>query len=72
MKRALDPILSRRYGIAGWALRIKGARSPLAWTFCTTRQEARELRREEFPDRDFWSKTEVVKVTNLILEVDNE
>ena len=68
MKRALNGILSRRHGIDGWALRIKGADKPLMWTFCTTRQEARELRAEEFSELDFWRRTEIVKV-KLNLEV---
>lgn len=38
---------SKRYGIDGWALMIKGAEKPLGWTTCTTRKEIRELREEE-------------------------
>ena len=37
---------SRRWGYDGWALKVKGASSPLIWTTSTTRREARELRPE--------------------------
>lgn len=37
---------SRRWGYDGWALKVKGAMRPLPWTFCTTREECREVRAE--------------------------
>lgn len=61
MKRFLDH-RSNRFGYDGWALRIKGSQKPLDWSVCTTREEARELRREVFPELDFFDRTEVVKV----------
>lgn len=68
MKRFLQEFCSRRWGHDGWALRLKGTREPLDWSACTTREEARELRREMFPELDFWDRTEVVKV-RIKLEV---
>jgi|GEM_PF-4185270 lysozyme family protein len=67
MKRFLD-YRSRRWGFDGWAIRIKGAKSPFDWSVCTTRQEARELRKEALPERDLFSRSEIVKV-RISLEV---
>jgi len=53
---------NRRWGYDGWALRIKGAPCPLDWSACTTRAEARQLRKESFPELDFFDRTEVVKI----------
>ena len=58
MKRFLDHC-SRRFGYDGWALRVKGAEKPLEWSTCTTRAEARELRRDK---RDLITNLEIVKV----------
>lgn len=59
---------SKRYGIDGWALKVKGAQKPLHWTVCTTRKEIRELREEE---RN-WMRDdiEIVKV-KITVEVAN-
>lgn len=59
---------NRRFTHDGWALRIKGANLPFDWSACTTRAEARELRKEVFPELDFFERTEVVKV-KIKLEV---
>jgi hypothetical protein len=61
MKRFLDH-RSKRWGFDGWAIRIKGAMSPLDWSVCTTRQEARDLRKEALPERDLFTRSEIVKV----------
>lgn len=61
MKRLLDN-RSKRWGYDGWAIRIKGAPQPFDWSVCTTREEARELRAEVFPESDFFQRTEIVKV----------
>ena len=45
MKSFLDH-RSKRWGYDGWALRVRDAACPILWTVCTTREEARELRRE--------------------------
>jgi len=50
---------SRRWGYDGWALRVRGAKAPLDWSMCTTRQEARDLRSERI---DMLKDLEVVKV----------
>jgi len=50
---------SRRCGFDGWALRVRGTKSPIPWTVSTTRKEARELRREQ---GNLLRDTEVVKV----------
>lgn len=40
-----------------------GAEKPLHWTVCTTRQEAREVKRDlETSDPDLFTRLEVVKV----------
>lgn len=54
---------SRRFGYSGWALRIRGASKPLAWSMCTTRAEARELREER---RSMFNDLEVVKVRTVV------
>lgn len=55
--------MSHRWGYDGWACRVVGALRPMPWTVCTTRQEAREVRRDlESSDPDLFSKIEVVKV----------
>lgn len=54
---------SRRWGYDGWALRVIGAMRPIEVTTVTTREEARELRRQwqaEHPD--LFQRLEVVKV----------
>lgn len=56
---------SRRWGYDGWALRVRGAKAPLGWSMCTTRREARDLRRERDP---LFRDLEVVKV-RAVLEV---
>lgn len=61
MKRFLQ-FRARRWGYDGWAIRVKGADKPMEWSVCTTREEARELRKEVFPEDDFFDRTEVVKV----------
>ena len=54
---------SNRWGHDGWALKVVGAPSPLYWTVCTTRQEARELKHEpEARDPDLFRRVEVVKI----------
>lgn len=56
---------SRRWGFDGWALRVRDAATPLAWSVCTTRRECRELRDER---QDLADNFEVVKV-RIRLEV---
>lgn len=50
---------ARRLGHDGWALRVRGAKRPIDWTTSTTREEARELRRER---GNLLRDSEVVKV----------
>lgn len=51
---------ARRWGYDGWALRVKGAPSPMLWTVSTTRAEVRALRKER---ADLFLKdAEIVKV----------
>ena len=50
---------SRRWGYDGWALRMRGLTTPLSWSVCTTREEARALRVER---SDLADDFEVVKV----------
>ena len=62
---------SHRYGYDGWALkhRVPGTR-PLAWTTCTSRHEARELRDElAAREPDLFSNFEPVKVRIIVEEV---
>lgn len=62
MKRLLQG-RSRRQGHDGWALMVRGAKRPMAHTVCTTREEARDLRREPpYCERDLFERLEVVKV----------
>lgn len=56
---------SRRWDYDGWALRLRGVQTPLAWSVCTTRQECRELLAER---SDLADDFEVVKV-RIKLEV---
>lgn len=59
MKRFLQH-RSKRYGYDGWAVRVKGADKPLEWTVSTTREEARDARRQlDLVDR---LRTEIIKV----------
>ena len=51
---------SKRFGYDGWAVRVRGADSPLESTVSTTRQEARDIRSEMEPD--LFERTEVIKV----------
>lgn len=52
-----------RYGHDGWALRHFGWDSPIYWTTCATRAEARKLKRElELEDPDLFYRLEIVKV----------
>lgn len=54
---------SRRWGYDGWALRVIGALRPIESTTVTTREEARELRRQWQTDHpDLFQRLEVVKV----------
>jgi len=59
MKRFLSN-RSKRFGFDGWALKVKEAEKPLAWSVCTTRGEARSLRQQQTPD--MFQRTEIVKV----------
>lgn len=70
MKRMLSGI-SRRWGHDGWALKAVGATSPLHWTVCTTRREARELREEIGTRTDMFpgARLRVVKVRIKVEEV---
>jgi hypothetical protein len=38
---------SRKQGYDGWALMVKGAKSPMGWTVSTTRKEIREVKKTE-------------------------
>jgi len=53
---------SNRFGYSGWALKIKDAPKPMGWSTCTTREEARELKREWEGGSDLFRRIEVVKV----------
>jgi hypothetical protein len=59
---------SRRWTHDGWAIKVKGAQHPLKWSVCTTREEARQLHKESYPESDFFERTEVVKV-RIFVEV---
>lgn len=62
MKQFLDH-RSNRWTHDGWALMVRGASQPMLWTACTTREEARELRRERFNMKDFFiGPVDVVKI----------
>lgn len=52
---------AKRFGYDGWALKHKDAAKPLAWSVCTTRQEARDLLVEQKSGKLF-QEFEVVKV----------
>lgn len=57
---------AKRWDYDGWALLMPGAANPLWWTVSTTRQEARELRKEQ---ADLFERgAEIVKV-RLSVEV---
>ena len=66
MKAFLDHH-SRRSGFDGWALRVRGATSPIPWTVSTTREEARDLRREQ---GNLLRDTEIVKVRIVVEAVE--
>jgi hypothetical protein len=51
---------SKRRDLDGWAVRVTGAPSVLLSTVCTTREEARDIRRALTPD--LFTRTKVVKV----------
>ena len=77
MKRFLDG-RSKRWGHDGWALKYKRAPQPITWTVCTTRAEARQLRREflaEYHDVstevDIEVDIEVVKIRLKVQVVDS-
>lgn len=59
MKSFLHHYCARRFGYDGWALRVRGSARPLDWTTSTTREEARELRRER---GNLLRDSEIVKV----------
>lgn len=61
MKRFLG-YRSKRFGFDGWALHFRGAPKPMGWSVCTTRAEARALRKERFAEQDMFQKIDVVKV----------
>jgi len=54
--------VSRRFGFDGWAIRHKGVSHPMPWTACTTREEARNLLKTEFPNFDILSNYEIIKI----------
>lgn len=66
MKGILHGNLSKRWGFDGWALKHEGAKKPLSWTACTTREECREVQKAR---PDLFDKTVVVKVKIEVTEV---
>lgn len=62
---------SRRYGYCGWALKHREALVPLAWTVCTTREEARALLESNRRTSLLWEDFEPVKV-KIGIEVVND
>lgn len=46
MKAFIRNAVSRRWGYDGWAVKVKGANTPLEWTASTTRKEAREVKND--------------------------
>jgi len=58
---------SPRWGFDGWAIRIKGDQKPLAWTVSTTREEARDMRRER---GNLLRDSEIVKVRIVVEAVE--
>mgnify|MGYP001611909396 CR=1 FL=1 len=46
MREILKGRLNQRFGYVGWCLMVQGATKPLTWTFSTTREEVRQIRRE--------------------------
>lgn len=63
MKAFIREGRSRRHGFDGWALRVRGAAKPFDWTTSTTREEAREVRRDlEQEIGSLLDRLEIVKV----------
>lgn len=60
---------ARRFGYDGWALKHKEAQKPLAWSVCTTRQEARDVLEEHRAQDLLWNDFEIVKVKIIAEEV---
>jgi len=59
---------SKRHGYDAWCVRVVGTDKPLPHTACTTRAEARDLKRErETHGPDLFRKIEIVKV-RIVLE----
>lgn len=71
MKAFLRQGISRRWGYDGWALQVRGAEEPLHWSVCTTRREARELRRESIMN-GLRHDVDVVKVRITVAAIDAE
>lgn len=62
---------NRRWGYGGWALLVEGASRPLDWTWCTTREECREVLREKRAEGFFTGlRIRVVKVKQTLEVVD--
>jgi len=57
---------SNRFGYSGWALRVKDAPQPMGRSTCTTREEARDLKREWEMNPDLFQRLEVVKVKIIV------
>lgn len=54
---------SGRHGYDGWGLRRAGEARVYRWSICTTRQEARDLKKKrESVSPDLFRRLEVVKV----------
>lgn len=59
---------ARRWRYDGWAVLIRGAKAPLGWTLCTTRDECRRLMHERWTLTGMKGDADVVKV-KINLEV---
>lgn len=63
MKHFLRNCRARRFGYDGWALKLRATNcKPWAWTTSTTREEAREIKRELEAADMFSQPVDVVKV----------
>ena len=71
MKAFLREHRSRRFGYDAWAVRVKGAPQPFDWTPCTTREEARQLKRQlQREIGELLHRLEVVKVRITVTAID--
>lgn len=69
MRTFLRGVLSRRFGYDGWALRVRGAKSPLDWSASTTREEARGVLRD-LRERDIAWQTMDIEIVKVRIRVE--